>query len=323
LPAVDNIRYLRRADIDVALWNACIEGAPNGLPYALTSFLDAACPQWSALVQDNYTAVMPLPQRKKWGINYLYQPFLTPMLGVFSLAEETIVADAFLKAIPARYRLWDLSFNAANSVLAYSNHTIARTNYLLPLQTNYEQIKRGYHQNTRRNLQKALNANLVVKEAIPPSEIIAVAAQQYPLFTKVADRDFDRVQQICDSLTNNIRTYAVYNTEGSLIAACVLLLFRGRVIYWLPANSPKSRTCGASHFLMDHIIQTFGGQHVTLDFEGSDDVGVARFYQQFGAVPEHYISLYYNRLPFPLSLAKRLPAHYRQLFFSNAQKSRL
>jgi hypothetical protein len=322
LLAPQNITYLRRTEIDVDLWNACIAQAANGLPYALSSFLDAACPQWSALIQGNYNAVMPLPGRQKWGIPYLYQPFLVPALGVFSRAEEQINADPFLKAIPGRYRLWDVTLNAANKVHAYSKWAIARTNYVLPLQTGYDHTQKGYHQNIRRDLEKARKAQLVIKRAVPFADVIAIAAQQYPQFTKVEDRAFDRVLQVCNNLQGNMHCCGVYS-KGLLIAACVLLFFRNRLIYWLPANRPESRTCGASAFLIDGIIKDFSGQNMILDFEGSDNAGVALFYQKFGAVPEKYTSVYYNKLFFPFSRLKKMPAYYRQIMLQKAQKESL
>ncbi len=39
--------------------------------------------QWDALVWNDYEAVMPLTWNRKYGIAYLYQPFLTAQLGVF------------------------------------------------------------------------------------------------------------------------------------------------------------------------------------------------------------------------------------------------
>jgi hypothetical protein len=56
----------------------------NGIVYAYSWYLDIVSPGWDALVKDDYKSVMPLTWRKKYGIKYLYQPFFTQQLGVFS-----------------------------------------------------------------------------------------------------------------------------------------------------------------------------------------------------------------------------------------------
>lgn len=313
----NNIKHFSHQEIDAEKWNACISQASNGLPYAHTSFLNAMCPGWCALVAEDYTAVMPLPCRKKFGIAYLYQPFLTPALGVFAKQNTPSDTDSFLAAIPAKYRLWDLTLNAANETSAYSNWAIARTNYVLPLRSTYSHIAARYHQNIRRSLQKAAKEKLIVKKEIPVSEIISICVQQYPLFTKVEASSFDKVALLCAQWPEHIITYGVYNQNGLLLASCACLLFKERIIYWLAANRPESRSCGASALLVNQIVQDYAGRNMVLDFEGSDDAGVAMFYQRFGAVPERYTTLYRNRLPYPISLLKKMPVHYRQLLQKN------
>jgi len=39
---------------------------------------------WDALVEDDYTAVMPLPWKKKYSFRYVYQPLNCQQLGIFT-----------------------------------------------------------------------------------------------------------------------------------------------------------------------------------------------------------------------------------------------
>ena len=77
------IQYLKRSGIDTAKWNACIDAASNGLIYGYSFYLDTMSKHWDALVMGDYTAVMPLTWKSKYGIHYLYQPFFAASLGVF------------------------------------------------------------------------------------------------------------------------------------------------------------------------------------------------------------------------------------------------
>ena len=77
------IRYLTHNQIDKQRWDDCIEKSPDGIVYAWSWYLDVVHPSWEALVEDDYEAVMPLTGNKKFGVNYLFQPFFTQKFGTF------------------------------------------------------------------------------------------------------------------------------------------------------------------------------------------------------------------------------------------------
>jgi len=53
--------------------------------------------------------------------------------------------------------------------------------------------------------------------------------------------------------------------------------------------------------LLDTVIQEFAESTLVLDFEGSNEPGLARFYQGFGSQEVIYYRLEINRLVFPLN----------------------
>ena len=111
-----NISYLPQQQIDKTKWDNCINGSSNGLIYARSYYLDITAPGWNALVLNDYEAVMPLPTRKKWIFSYLFEPPMTPILGVFGNQVSGTLVNAFLQAIPATIRSWDYSLNHYNPV---------------------------------------------------------------------------------------------------------------------------------------------------------------------------------------------------------------
>ena len=56
----------------------------------------------------------------------------------------------------------------------------------------------------------------------------------------------------------------------------------------VPITSEKGKANGAATFLIAELIASHAGKNLLLDFEGSMDEGVARFYKSFGAIEEHY-----------------------------------
>ena len=126
------IQYIRRKHIDTIKWDACIDKASNGLIYGHSFYLDHMAKHWDALVLSNghygehdYDAVMPLPWNSKYGIRYIYQPFLSAQLGVFGKTPDKLSPD-FINAIPSSFRLVELSMNTANDYSLHAPHIEAR-----------------------------------------------------------------------------------------------------------------------------------------------------------------------------------------------------
>ena len=73
-----NIRYVTQEFINKSLWDQCIKKAVNGRVYAYSWYLDIMADNWDALIigDETYETVFPLTYRSKYGISYLYQPFL-------------------------------------------------------------------------------------------------------------------------------------------------------------------------------------------------------------------------------------------------------
>ena len=78
-----------------------------------------------------------------------------------------------------------------------------------------------------------------------------------------------------------------------------------------PYVSKEGRIMKANHFLIDRLIHEFSGTTLILDFEGSDVVGISRFYKNFGGVDQPYFFMKYNELPY---IVKRIKTMKTNLF---------
>jgi hypothetical protein len=310
MPSGLQIEYVKAPFIDKKKWDRCISSAPNGLVYAVSFYLDTMAPGWDALVLNDYEVVMPLPTRKKWGRRYIFQPSMTPILGVFGAGTDKNMVDHFLRAIPKDLSLWDLSLNAANEANPATFPLYRRTNCILSLARNYASLQDSYSENTRRNIRKAAAMNCVVRKSIPLSDIIAICRTEFPKFTKVEPGLFEKLDHIYHEAGLKTASYGVYDEKCILQASAAFIFFRQRVYYWLVGNSSDSKKYNASYLLMDAFIRDHAGTDLILDFEGSDTKSVADFYLKFGAHPEYFTSIFYNRLPFPISLLKKTPPQY-------------
>lgn len=304
----DSILYITNDKIDRVKWDACIEKAANGLIYAYSWWLDRMAEHWDALVLNNYETVMPLTWRKKWGITYLYQPFLTPQLGIIGNNITTSSTKAFLAAVPTHFRFWDINLNTGNTLQQDTQECKIQTkvNYLLSLQNTYTTLEEDYRQNHKRNIKKAIKLGCIVKKHIPLQNMIQLAQQQLDKYTRYSDKDISNFTILCEMLLQQGKavTYGVYLRE-QLLASCIFLFDNRQAYYILAGNHSSSRTSGASHLLLDSFIHDEAGKKYFLNFVGSDFKNIAFFYEGYGATIQAYPSVHLNRLPFFLRWLKK------------------
>jgi len=306
MPGNSPIRYVPHDEIDKSKWDKCIDEATNSLIYGYSFYLDHMAKHWDALVLDDYDAVMPLTWNKKFGIFYLYQPAFTPELGVFGKDLTEDVIKNFIDSIPAKYKLIEISLNHQNNVVSTPSF-ISRTNYLLSLNKNYEELLKGYRENHQRNIQKAVQAGCVSKKNIDVHEIISLNKRQMSKTGAITDHDYKKFKELYLFLLNRqeATTYGIVNSKNNLLASAVFFFSHARTYYIMVGNHPDSRTAGASHALINTFIKDHAGEDILLDFEGSDIESLARFYSGFGATKETYAAIRWNRLPWWVKWAKR------------------
>ena len=301
------IQYLTYGQIDKKKWDECIETASNGLIYGYSFYLDSMSKHWDALVLNDYEAVMPLTWNIKYGIHYLYQPPLTPCLGVFGNQLNTALLNDFLKSIPGKFKYWDFYFNPGNFFQLADFKLYERVNYVLPLMDNYETISNGFRDNIKRNIKKSEKLQLIIKKNIETTDIFDLAKEQALNFSTFTNSDFEHFNELYKLLyqKEQAATYGVYMPSGQLVASAIFLFSHNRAYYILVGNHPDGKTLGASHALINAFIKDHAGQNLLLDFEGSDIPSLAFFYSSFGAREEKYSAIRLNRLPALLKWMKR------------------
>ena len=297
------ITYLTKTQINRQLWDRCIGEATNGLIYGYSFYLDHVCYNWDALVLNNYEAVMPLPWRKKYGIHYLYQPFLTAQLGLFGNKLTASLLENFLNAVPKKFKLWEFPLNQQN-LFALNNYPLyQRVNYVLPLHEPYETLYLNYRENIKRNIKKSFQYGCNVKQEINIDDIIRLAAQHSEERMKSDFENFKKLYMLLKQ-KSLAKSYGVFSKKNELLASAVFTFSHNRAYYILVGNHPNGRTLGASHTLIDAFSKDHVQQNLLLDFEGSDLQNLAFFYSSFGSQEEEYAAIKLNRLPWYIKWMK-------------------
>ena len=311
------IRYLTHNQIDTQRWDECIAQSPDGLVYAWSWYLDVVHPGWEALVEEDYESVMPLTGNKKCGINYLFQPFFTQKLGVLSkkeLTEEKI--EEFLNAIPEKFKFAEIKYtNLIVSKVSSNPKVSAITNHRnieLSLNPDYSILVSNYHSNTKRNLAKAKKENLSIVENAEPSAIVELFRKSRGKDIKHwGDKEYERLLSLVETAKNHNQclVLGVQNADNQIIAGAFFMMSHNKIVFLFSGSDESNKENHGLTFLLDHVIERFAGTDNILDFEGSDNDGLARFYMGFGGEEKYYQELRFNKLNkiynFALTFLKR------------------
>jgi hypothetical protein len=302
------IQFLSYSAIDKNRWDKTIEASRNYLPYAFSWYLDVVSPQWEALVSDDYRFVFPLTWKTKFFIKYLYQPYFTQQLGLFS-AEfiDDKILHAFLKSIPSNIRFTEINLNYANSFSVPAFQSTVKTNLELDLMQPYSIIRKNYSDNIKRNITKAEKSNLQLVENCPLQDVIQ-------LFKEGKGAELDNFKpkhyQMLETLYSVLKSKQSCNVmgvtqNGKIITGAFFVVTDKRIIFLFSGNSAMGKQSGAMHFLIDKMMSKYSDTQRIFDFEGSNNADLARFYRSFGSLENVYLHLKKNSLPYLLRLIKK------------------
>ena len=284
----------------------------NGLIYAESAYLDHMSANWDALVLNDYEAVMPLTWKKKWGIQYIYQPAFIQQGGIFSKNKLPVkVMRIFLETAYAHFKFAEFTVNYMNSIdwKQPGVQVTMRNNFILQLGSGYKNIYSGYHSYIKQRLNRLKKFSMVYKHSTNPVETIELYKELYnSRMGSLTGKDYIQFGKLCKYLLKNNRVIIrqVYNSEeNELLASVVLLKDDHRIYNIISCIQPRGKKLLANYFLYNELIKEFSDEDIILDFEGSDIPGVSYFYNKFSGHNQQYSFLKFNRLPLPIKLLKR------------------
>jgi hypothetical protein len=296
------IRFVRYQDIDKSKWDECIDKAFNGSIYGYSWYLDIVCPQWHALIEDDYRSVFPLPSNKKFLIKYIYQPYFTQQLGVFSRNHLTAeVLKEFIDSIPVDYKFADINLNTLNKADSLNCKVKMMRNHELDMIFPYPSLYQNYSDNTKRNLKRAVHSNISVSASTTPENIVKLFRHNRgESIAHLGDNEYNKLLRLIHTCIHRglAEISSAYTSQNEICAGAIFLKSHQKAVFLFSAVSEEGRTNGSMTYIIDKFINEHAGSQLTLDFEGSNDANLARFYKSFGA----------NALSYPRIMITRLPA---------------
>jgi hypothetical protein len=303
------IRYLKHNQINKPAWDNCILESSSGLIYGMSYFLDIVSPDWNALVNEDYSAVFPLTWRKKLGIKYLYQPPFTQQLGLFVKDESQIsLISEFLNAIPKEYRLIEIQLNSTNKISDLKTFEVKqRRTYHLDLSPAPAIIRKKFSENLSRNIKKSEKENISVSDKGTTKSLIELfRTNRGKSIETLTETEYNIFSRLISALASKekVKSIYAYNNRNELIAGAIFLLSQQSYIFIFSATNEEGKKAGAMSTILDTFIANYAGEKKVLDFEGSMDENLARYYKSYGSEEVVYLQIRKNNLPFMIRWLK-------------------
>ncbi|MFZ4413044.1 MAG: GNAT family N-acetyltransferase [Bacteroidales bacterium] len=300
------INYLQHHQINKEKWDECIDTSVNGNAYVYSWYLDVVSKNWNALILNDYDAVFPLALNSKFKITYLYQPFFSRYLGVYSkIAITETLVNAFLEAIPSTIQFIEFNIHENNYFENADFQKKERFFQFLTLNRPYQDIFQEYKGDAKRNLKKAEKNNLKIHENIAPEKIVDLFRHNKGKQIKeLHSQDYVMLQNLmttCNKHKSGI-ALGVTNTANELIAAGFFIRSRHQILFLKGSANAEGKALGAMYLMIDELVKTYAQKINSFDFGGSSLESIASFNHNFGAKNCVYLQVKKNNLPFVVKL---------------------
>ena len=305
-----NIKFLYSNKIDKKKWDTCVVNSVNGNVYGLSWYLDIVSNNWGGFLYGDYELVFPVVYKKFLFYKKIYHPFFCQQLGPFSgnidFLHDKVLLLNLVKIISDKYNTFDFSINHSISTLfqsillknQFQIEITHRINLELDLNQSYENLELNYSNQHKRTLKNNINhytwdiGHTYSKESSLINEFVVLHKKHIALKAGVNKFHYQVMRRLIElCVSKNIGFFiGLRNQDSELLACAFFVSFLHRDILLFNV-SKKSIKLNLMTFILDKYIYMNAETEKVLDFEGSNIVGVKRFYQGFGSIEKNYIHI--------------------------------
>ena len=272
-------------------------------------WMDAVCAGkvWDVLFAEDekkkIVGAMPYLIRKRFRMKYILMPPLSQAGGIWVAPEVT--GDRWKTAEVCRqfkeqldqlglayyYQQYIPGSLCVDAMRGLGFKTKERITYRVEDLSDIDALINTFSKNQRRQIQKAKDLQVSRKMEIEEfcrfqSDCLSARSRQCTYtreFLHVLERKARRLKQ-CEIIS-------IHDEDGTTYAAAFVVWDKRFLYYLVPMYDPRHKDSGASSLLVLEAMKLAREKQVHFDFEGSNDRGIAKFYQQFGSKPISYYSV--------------------------------
>jgi hypothetical protein len=207
--------------------------------------------------------------------------------------------NRFLGAIPRKFKFIDINLNSFNPVKSEDSNAEPWLNHELDLINSYDKIRSNYSTNLKRNLKKAEKSPVTPVKNIKPENVINLFRQNKGKYLgNLTEDDYQLLRRLIYVMIYKRigEVVGAYSEMNELCAGAFFIRDNKKVIFYFSATDAYAREHAAMPMIIDSYIRNNAHTHLTLDFEGSNDPNLARFYKSFGAKQISYPHYRQNKL---------------------------
>ena len=301
------IIYLENNLIDKIKWDETIQQSKLAKAYVYSWYLDAVFPNWSALVNEDYTYVFPLTINSQYKIPYFFTPIFAMQFGVFSIEEVSVeIEELFWNAVSTLSKAIDISLHPGSSYIPKNTQVLQKQCQIIDLTKTYLDISNNYNSNLKRNLTKATKLNLRVCTSENIQDVVSMFKNgRGNKLEELKEIHYSNLHKLIQNglNSNHVKIYECYE-DREIIAAGFFSFCNNRIIYHKGGANHKGRKYGAMHLIIDQIIKQYASTGMIFDFGGSSIDSVRKFNLNF--TREEYLYPVYKKSNFLLNLARKI-----------------
>ena len=277
-------------------------------------WLDAACgDDWDVLLDEKngkIHAAMPLYVPCRYITS---MPHYTQSMGVWfaagaadakysSLLEQRqAICKSFIEKLkPYKSFLQNFSHDFTDWLPFYweKYSQTTRYTYILHEIKNIEKILSGMSQQTRRNLKKAEEQSITVRQGVGIDEFLKIQALTFERQKTRNTQSSAVLQRIIEAARERGQgdIFGGYDKDGNLHATAFVVWQNSSAYYIAGGGDPSLRSSGAHTLVLWEAIKYVSQYTDMFDFEGSMIPGVERFFREFGAEQTPYFMISRGKL---------------------------
>lgn len=294
---IDNGALIEGKEIHPQKWNQLLSTAPiDQQLFSSKWFLDIVHPDWFALVMGDYEAALVLPKKKRMGISYLVQPQFCQKFSMLGKQE------LFSAGLMNELNQWlTKKYLKIHFCLDFKPPSLP-DNWLLKEKNNCRLIiesefREAYSSQIRRHLKQAEKFGLQSNFTENYQGLLQLFEEhnnrnhQY-----YKPKDLRLLEELLSKgiAEGKVIIQEVHNPEGELLSGAVWFVNGPDALFFFSARKSSATEKGFFSWMIDFFISNKLKVGGTLDFEGSDNFGLRRFYMGFGSLNEYYFEIRKN-----------------------------
>lgn len=263
-------KHVPLSKVDANRWDSCVRRS-NREVFSEFWYWNAVCNSWQAWVKGDYEDVLALPVGRKWGV----VPLLRTPLYVKWLEGDAKQLELLIQSFIGFKRV-HLPFEMKGAQ--------QRAIQLLQLDSSWTPSKE-----LAKNLRKAESEQADFIEWVDWDEYHAFMLKNHPYAWP--NKQQQTMRQLYNaSRDRNVGKIAGVKMNGQWAAMQFYIRTESKAYFIQNAVSLDLRNREPMPFLLNSLFKQWQNEtdSITVNFMGSNNAGVARFNEKFGAVSHHY-----------------------------------